>query len=57
MPKNDKKPTQTWMTFLHNHVGQMVSLDFFTGATIQLRVLYVVVILAHDRRRASFQYQ
>src|SRR5215472_12506750 len=39
------------MTFLRNHVGQMVAIDFFTVPTLQLRVLYVFVILAHDRRR------
>ena len=50
MPK-DRKPTQTWMTFLRNHVGQLVSVDFFTVATIRLRVLYVFIVLAHDRRR------
>jgi len=51
MPKKTGKSSQTWMTFLRNHVGQMVSVDFFTVPTIQLRVLYVFVILAHDRRR------
>jgi hypothetical protein len=51
MPKKTGKPSQTWMTLLRNHVGQMVSVDFFTVATLQLRVLYVFVILAHDRRR------
>jgi hypothetical protein len=51
MPKKKGRPSQTWMTFLRNHVGQMVSVDFFTVPTIQLRVLYVFVILAHDRRR------
>jgi hypothetical protein len=51
MPKKTGKPSQTWMTFLRNHVGQMISVDFFTVPTIQLRVLYVFVILAHDRRR------
>jgi putative transposase len=51
MPKKDKKPSQTWTTFLRNHVGQLGSIDFFTVPTIQLRVLYVLVILAHDRRR------
>jgi putative transposase len=25
-----RPPSQTWRTFLHNHVGQMVSTDFFT---------------------------
>jgi putative transposase len=50
MPKG-RKPMQTWMTFLRNHVGQLVSIDFFTVATIQLRILYVFIVLAHDRRR------
>jgi putative transposase len=53
MPKKDRKPTQTWMTFLRNHVGQLVSIDFFTVATIRLRVLYVFIVLAQDRRRVS----
>jgi putative transposase len=51
MPKKDTKPSQTWKTFLHNHVCQLVSVDFFTVPTIQLRVLYVFVVLAQDRRR------
>src|SRR5262245_30624058 len=51
MPKKTGKPSQTWMTFLRNHVVQMVSFDFFTVTTIQLRVLYVFFVLAHDRRR------
>jgi transposase InsO family protein len=50
MPK-DRKLTQTWMTFLRNHVGQLVSIDFFTVATLRLQVLYVFIVLAHDRRR------
>jgi hypothetical protein len=25
-----RPPNQTWRTFLHNHIGQMVSTDFFT---------------------------
>ena len=51
IPRRDKKPSQTWRTFLRNHVGQLVSVDFFTVPTIQLRVLYVFVVLAHGRRR------
>src|SRR5215469_13947901 len=31
MPNKDSKPTQTWTTFLRNHVGQMVSIDFFNS--------------------------
>jgi putative transposase len=49
MPK-DRKPAQTWMTFLRNHVGQLVSIDFFTVATIRLRVLYVFILSSADDR-------
>ena len=51
MPKRRKEPSQTWKTFLSNHIGQLVSIDFFTVPTLQLRVLFVFVILAHERRR------
>ena len=51
MPKRHKEPSQTWKTFLSNHVGQLVSIDFFTVPTLQLKVLFVFVVLAHERRR------
>jgi len=51
MPKRRQDPSQTWKTFLTNHVGQLVSIDFFTVPTLQLRVLFVFVVLAHERRR------
>jgi putative transposase len=44
-------PSQTWRTFLDNHVKAMVSVDFFTVPTIRFQVLYVFLVLAHDRRR------
>ena len=44
-------PSQTWRTFLANHVPNLVSLDFFTVPTAGLRVLFVLVVLAHHRRR------
>jgi transposase InsO family protein len=46
-----KPPSQSWRTFLENHVTQMVSVDFFTVPTIRFQVLYVFLVLAHDRRR------
>jgi hypothetical protein len=46
-----KPPSQTWRTFLENHVKQLVSIDFFTVPTIRFQVLYVFLVLAHDRRR------
>jgi transposase InsO family protein len=44
-------PSQTWRTFLDNHVGSLASIDFFTVPTATFRVLYVFFVLAHDRRR------
>jgi hypothetical protein len=44
-------PSQTWRTFLANHVGSLVSVDFFTVPTVTFKVLFVFVVLAHDRRR------
>ena len=46
-----RPPSQTWRTFLHNHVGQMVSTDFFTVPTITMKVLFVFLVLEHDRRK------
>src|ERR1700675_3191111 len=46
-----KPPSQTWRTFLENHAKQLVSVDFFTVPTIRFQILYVFLVLAHDRRR------
>jgi putative transposase len=47
-----RKPLcQTWRTFLENHAKQLVSIDFSTVPTIRFHILYVFLVLAHDRRR------
>jgi putative transposase len=51
MPKRRTQPSQTWRTFLANHVRDLVSIDFFTVPTARLRVLFVFVVLADHRRR------
>ena len=51
MMRRRRPPSQTWKTFLANHVTSMVSIDFFTVPTIRFQVLYVFLVLAHDRRR------
>ncbi len=51
MPKRCTPPSQTWRSFLANHVRDLVSIDFFTVPTAGLRVLFVLVVLAHHRRR------
>jgi hypothetical protein len=44
-------PSQTWRSFLDNHVKDLASLDFFVVPTASFRLLYVLVVLRHDRRR------
>jgi putative transposase len=51
MPKNRKPPSQTWRTFLDNYFLGLVSIDFLTVPTATFRVLYVFIVLAHDRRQ------
>ncbi len=51
LAKRGTPPSQTWRTFLTNHVRDLVSIDFFTVPTARLRVLFVLVVLAHHRRR------
>lgn len=50
-PRPKKPPSPTWKTFLKNHMQNLVALDFFVVPTVTFRVLFVLVILAHDRRR------
>ena len=51
MVRRRNPPSQTWRTFLDNHVTDLVSMDFLVVPTATFRVLFVLVILAHDRRR------
>ena len=46
-----RPPSQTWRTFLTNHVAALGSIDFFTVPTITGRILFVFVVLLHHRRR------
>jgi hypothetical protein len=51
MRRRPRSPSQTWRTFLKNHLSTTVSVDFFTVPTIRFQILYVFLVLAHDRRR------
>src|SRR5260370_11621405 len=53
MPRRSKPPSQTWRTFLQNHLPDLVSVDFLTLPTATFRVLYVFVVLLHHRRRIA----
>jgi putative transposase len=49
--RGSKPPSPSWRTFLKNHVGSLASIDFFVVPTVTFQVLYVFVVLRHDRRR------
>jgi transposase InsO family protein len=51
MPRRRKPPSQSWRTFLKNHLGSTVAVDFFAVPTLTCRILFVFIVLAHDRRR------
>ena len=42
---------QTWKTFLRNHAAGIGAMDFLVVPTINFRLLSVLVILRHQRRR------
>lgn len=51
MIRHRKPPSQTWRTFLDNHAKDLVSVDFFTVPTATFRILYVLLVLRHERRQ------
>src|SRR5437870_8940356 len=51
MPRQRRPPSQVWRTFLKNHAQDLIALDFFTVPTATFRVLFVLVVLSHGRRR------
>jgi transposase InsO family protein len=51
MAKSGRGRSQTWKTFLHNHAAGIGAMDFLVVPTVGFRLLYVLVILRHQRRR------
>jgi len=44
-------PSPTWRSFLLNHAAGIAAIDMFVVASVSFRLLHVMIILAHDRRR------
>jgi len=51
MVRPRRPPSQAWRTFLKNRAQDLIALDFFTVPTATFRVLFVLVMLTHSRRR------
>ncbi len=50
-PDCPRKSSQTWLTFLRNHLNESWAIDFCTVPTATFNILYVFVVLEHGRRR------
>jgi putative transposase len=50
-PKCGRRPSQSWRTFLQNHAGAIAAMDFFVVPTVTCRLLYVLIVIAHERRK------
>jgi hypothetical protein len=48
--RRSKLPSPTWRTFLATHAKDLVSIDFFTVATVRFEILFALLIFAHHRR-------
>jgi putative transposase len=51
MLRRPKAPSPTWRAFLRNHMAGIAALDMFVVATATFQILYVLVVLGHDRRK------
>ena len=51
MVRSGRGRSQTWKTFLHNHAAGRAAMDFLIVPTVGFKLLFVLVILRHQRRR------
>ncbi|MCZ6473888.1 MAG: transposase [SAR324 cluster bacterium] len=51
MERHRGPPSQKWRTFLHDHAKDLVSIDLFTVPTATFRIVYVFLVLSHERRQ------
>src|SRR6202011_6210162 len=50
MVRRRGRPSPTWRSFLRNQAAGIAAIDMFVVASASFRLLYVMIILAHDRR-------
>ena len=51
MAKGGRGRSQAWKTFLYNHAAGIGAMDFLIVPTVGFRLVFVLVILRHERRR------
>ena len=50
-PRRDGPLSVSWKTFLDLHVKDLASIDFFVVPTARFKLLFVFIVVSHDRRR------
>ena len=50
-PKSRRQPSQSWRTFLQIYAAAIAAMDFFVVPTVTARLLYVLVVMRHERRK------
>ncbi len=45
-----RPPSPSWRAFLKTYLTELVALDFFTVPTVGFKVLFVPIVLAHEKR-------
>ena len=51
MVRAPKPTSQTWRTFLKNHMSELVSIDFLVVPTVRFKLLFVFIVLHLERRK------
>jgi hypothetical protein len=51
MVRRQGTPSPTWRSFLRNQAQGIAAIDMFVVASVSFRLLYVMIILGHDRRK------
>jgi len=55
VPKKGRRTTgQNWMTFLQNHSKEIISIDFLAVPTFNFKLLHVLVVIEHHRRKLIY---
>jgi hypothetical protein len=44
--RRPRQPSQTWTTFLRNHLAGTLAIDFSTVPTVTFDILYLFVVLS-----------
>ena len=51
MVRHPRPPSPSWRTFLGNHMDAIAAVDIFIVVSATFRMLYVLIVLRHDRRK------